>query len=109
MSTQRAVAIVVLVLLGFVSLPLVASVLDGGDTDNWIIPVQLLLMALVGALVGWVLPAVAGPTATKRRAALVGAVIGVAVVTWMSGPPDIEEYLNRLDAALDHLAAGVPL
>ena len=78
MSTQRAVAIVVLVLLGFVSLPLVASVLDGEDTENWIIPVQLLLMALVGALVGWVLPAVAGPTATKRRGALVGVVIGVA-------------------------------
>ena len=78
MSTQRAVAIVVLVLLGFVSLPLVASVLDGEDTENWIIPVQLLLMALVGALVGWALPAVAGPAATKRRGALVGAVIGVA-------------------------------
>ena len=35
-------------------------------------------MALVGAIVGWFLPRLAGPDATKRRGAVVGAVVGVA-------------------------------
>ena len=77
-STQRVVALLVLLILGVVSLPLVASVLDGEGTENWILPVQLILMALVGAVVGWFLPRLAGPDATKRRGAVVGAVVGVA-------------------------------
>ena len=77
-STQRVVALLVLLILGVVSLPLVASVLDGEGTENWILPVQLLLMALVGAVVGWFLPRLAGRDATKRRGAVVGAVVGVA-------------------------------
>ena len=39
MSTQRVVALLVLLVLGVVSLPLVASVLDGEGTENWILPV----------------------------------------------------------------------
>ena len=77
-STQRVVALLVLLVLGVVSLPLVASVLDGEGTENWILPVQLVLMALVGAVVGWFLPRLAGPDAPKRRGAVVGAVVGVA-------------------------------
>jgi hypothetical protein len=77
-STQRVVAVVVLLVLGIVSLPLVASVLDSEGTENWILPVQLLLMAAVGALVGWALPRLAGPAASKGRGAVVGAVVGVA-------------------------------
>ena len=77
-STQRVVALVVLLVLGVLSLPLVAAVLDGEGTENWIIPVQLLLMAAIGALVGRMVPALAGPGATRGRAVLVGAAAGVA-------------------------------
>ena len=75
---QRVAAIVVLVVLGVLSLPVVAAVLDGEGTENWIIPVQLLLMAAVGALVGRLVPALAGPDATRGRAVLVGVVVGLA-------------------------------
>jgi hypothetical protein len=76
-SVQRVAALLVLLVLGVVSLPLVASVLDGQSTENWILPVQLLLMAGVGALVGWGVPSVAGAQATRPRGILVGAAIGV--------------------------------
>lgn len=77
MSVQRVVAVVVLILLGMLSLPLVASVLDGEGTQSWIIPVQLLLMAAVGAVVGRTVPALAGEGSDHRRAMLVGALLGV--------------------------------
>lgn len=77
MSVQRVVAIVVLIVLGVLSLPLVAAVLDGEGTENWIIPVQLALMALVGALAGRLVPALAGEGATRARAVGLGALIGV--------------------------------
>ena len=77
-STQRVAALVILLVLGVLSLPLVAAVLDGESTENWIIPVQLLLMAVVGALVGRMVPALAGPDATRGRAVLVGVVAGLA-------------------------------
>ena len=65
-----------LLVLGVLSLPLVASVFDGEGAENWILPVQLLLMAVVGALVGdwspsW--PAGRDP----RRAVVVGVLVGV--------------------------------
>ena len=72
-STQRVVALVVLLVLGVLSLPLVAAVLDGEGTENWILPVQLLLMAAIGALVGRMVPALAGPGATRAPGMLVGA------------------------------------
>jgi hypothetical protein len=73
----RAAAVLVLLVLGVVSLPLVATVLDGAGTENWILPVQLVLMAALGALVGWLVPALAGREATRRRGLLVGAAVGV--------------------------------
>ena len=73
----RAVALLVLLVLGLVSLPLVATVLDGVGTENWILPVQLVLMAALGALVGWLVPALAGRGATRRRGLLVGAAAGL--------------------------------
>lgn len=76
-SVKRVAALLVLLVLGVVSLPLVASVLDGQSTENWILPVQLLLMAGAGALAGWLVPSVAGAQATRRRGILVGAAIGV--------------------------------
>ena len=74
---RRIAALLVLLALGVVSLPLVASVLDGQGTENWILPVQLLLMAAAGALAGWLVPSVAGARATRRRGILVGAALGV--------------------------------
>lgn len=65
-----------LIAASMLSLPLAAYFLDDPGTENWILPVQLGGMALVGALVGSALPGfVAG--SGKRRAAL-GAAWGVA-------------------------------
>lgn len=76
-SVQRVVAVVALLVLGVLSLPVVAFFLDGEGTENWIIPVVLLLMAAVGALVGRTVPAVAGEGASPRRALVTGALLGV--------------------------------
>ena len=66
---------VLLLAAGVISLPLAASVLDDQGTENWILPVQLGAMALLGALVGVGLPGfLAGST---RRRVLVGAAYGV--------------------------------
>ena len=77
MVVKRVVAVVVLLALGVLSLPFVAYVLDGEGTENWILPVQLLLMAVVGAVVGRLVPEVAGEGATPRRAVVVGALVGI--------------------------------
>ena len=76
-NVQRVVVVAVLVLLGMVSLPVVAAVLDGRASENWILPVHLLLMALVGAAAGRLVPALAGEGASPRRAVVVGALVGL--------------------------------
>ena len=70
---RRIAALVVLLVLGVISLPLVASVLDGEGTENLILPVQLVLMAGFGALAGWLVPTLGGADATRRRGIIVGA------------------------------------
>jgi hypothetical protein len=77
-GTRRLLAIVVIVVAGFLSLPIVATFLDGDTTEALVVPVQVALMAVVGALVGRVLPGIAGADATRPRGAVVGAVLGVA-------------------------------
>ena len=54
-----------------------AAFLDGPSTENWVLPIQLAGMATIGALVGWGTPAIAGPGASTRRRAAVGALLGV--------------------------------
>ena len=76
-SVKRVVAVVALLVLGVLGLPVVAFFLDGEGTENWIIPVQLVLMALVGAVVGRFVPALAGEGAGPGRATGIGAVLGV--------------------------------
>lgn len=76
-SVQRVVAVVSLLVLGVLSLPVVAFFLDGEGTENWIVPVQLLLMAGVGALVGRTVPALAGEGASRGRSTAIGALLGV--------------------------------
>jgi hypothetical protein len=61
---------------GVLSLPLAASFLDEQGTENWILPVQLGTMALLGALVGVAVPRFT--RSTTRRQAAVGAAYGVA-------------------------------
>ena len=77
MNVPRVVVVAVLVLLGMVSLPLVASVLDGQGTENWILPVHLLVMAAVGAVAGRLVPALAGEGASPPRAVVVGGLVGL--------------------------------
>jgi hypothetical protein len=72
-SAQRLVGIVVLVVLGMLSLPVSAYVLDDPGTENWIVPVQLLAMAALGAAVTVGLPGMAREGASTGRRALTGA------------------------------------
>lgn len=77
-SVQRGVAVGFLLVAGLLSLPAVAAFLDGGSLENMIVPIQLGLMALVGAITGYLLPGLAGFGSSTGRSAGVGAVIGVA-------------------------------
>lgn len=76
-TAQRVVAVVVLVTVGFLSLPLAAAVLDGPRTVNWIVPVQLLVMAAVGATITVALPAMARAGASTGARALTGMAWGL--------------------------------
>ena len=71
----RLLGWLVLIAAGMLSLPLAAYFLDDQGTENWILPVQLGGMALIGALVGVALPGFL--TGSTRRRALVGAAYGV--------------------------------
>jgi hypothetical protein len=77
-GAQRAIALVVLLVDGVLSLPLTAAFLDGESTESFIIPVQLVGTTAIGAMVGYALPGLAGATATKARGAKVGAAVGLA-------------------------------
>ena len=88
-AAQRVVGIVVLLVLGMLSLPVAASVLDGQGTENWIVPVQLVAMAAIGAAVTIALPGLAREGATTGRRAMTGAWWGLlaaavgVVVFWL--------------------------
>jgi hypothetical protein len=71
---RRIAALLLLLVLGVLSLPLVATFLDA---ENWILPVALLLMILVGALVGRAVPTLGGAEASRRRGMVAGALIGL--------------------------------
>lgn len=86
---QRAVGALALLVLGVLSLPAAAALLDGQGTENWIVPAQLLAMAVAGAALAVALPALAGAGASTGRRALTGvwwgllaAFVGV-VVSWL--------------------------
>jgi hypothetical protein len=76
-TLQRVVGVLVLLVAGMLSLPLAASVLHGQGTENWIVPVQLLVVAAIGAAVTVALPALARAGAPTGRRALTGACWGV--------------------------------
>lgn len=77
---HRPLALLVLLAGGVLSLPLAAAFLDGEDTDNWVLPAAFVAMAVFGAVVGSILPGLAGPHASAGRGRAVGAVAGVAMV-----------------------------
>jgi hypothetical protein len=75
---ERVAAVAVLLVLGVVSLPAVAGVVDGPGSENWIVPVQLALMTAIGALAGRLVPSLGGAGASRRRGVVAGALLGVA-------------------------------
>lgn len=83
MTAPRALAVVGLLVLGVLALPVLAFFLDGPSTENWILPLDLVLLAVIGALVWRAVPAPltaeGGPAVrSARRDLLVGAGVGVA-------------------------------
>jgi hypothetical protein len=94
---QRLVALVLLLAAGIVSLPLAALAFDGEGSENLILPAQLGGMAVLGAVVGYLLPGLAGPTATHRRSAWVG--VGVALLLAVLGVVVFFLLLSGFDGA----------
>lgn len=88
LSVPRVLAVIGLLVVGFVLLPLLASFLDGEGTENLIIPLHLVVMAVLGAVVWRMLPgatpATAGDTGagaapvSGRREVWTGAAVGLA-------------------------------
>ncbi len=73
----RLLAYPVLLVAGIVSLPVSAVFFDGEGSENWILPVQLGAMAVIGALVGMATPALDGDGASAGKRVGLGALIGV--------------------------------
>jgi hypothetical protein len=72
--------VLILLVLGIFSLPVTAYFLDGKGTENWIVPVAVLLMAVLGTVVGSMLPGLAGSGASQQRGAVIGAAVGVGML-----------------------------
>lgn len=79
MTAQRVLGLVVLLAAGVFSLPLAAIPFDGQGGEDWILPLQVGGMALVGAGVSLLLPGLVGADASRSRRAWVGAAIGVGM------------------------------
>jgi hypothetical protein len=75
--TPGVVGVLVLLVAGLLSLPLAVYLLDDQGTENWIVPVQLLVVAVIGAGVTLALPALARVGAPTGRRALTGACWGL--------------------------------
>ena len=76
-GVQRLAALVLLLVAGVVSLPVAATFIDGEGNENLILPAQLAGMAIVGAVVGYLLPGLAGDAASTRKAVWVGVGVGL--------------------------------
>jgi hypothetical protein len=79
-TAQRWTALLILLVLGIFSLPVTAYFFDEQGTENWILPVAVLIMAVLGAIVGSLLPGLAGRAASPRRGALVGVAVGIGAL-----------------------------
>ena len=76
-TIPRPLALLLLLVAGLVSLPVVSAFLDGESTDQLIVPVQLALMAALGALVGLVTPTLGGGGTSRVRSIGTGVVAGI--------------------------------
>jgi hypothetical protein len=74
---QRVVGVLELLVAGMLSLPLAAYLLDDQGAENWIVPVQLLVVAVIVAGVTFALPALARVGAPTGRRALTGVCWGL--------------------------------
>jgi Kef-type K+ transport system membrane component KefB len=77
---QRWAAVAVILVLGIFSLPVAASPFGDDDNENLIIVVAVVFMVVVGLIVGALLPGLAGPGASRARGAMIGALVGVAML-----------------------------
>lgn len=96
-TIQRVVGVALLVLAGVLSLPVSAALLDGQGTENWILPAQLLVMSIVGALVTVGLPALAPAEAPAARRAVTG--VGLGIIAALLGVLVFWLLLNGLEGA----------
>jgi hypothetical protein len=76
---RRFLTLVLLLVAGMLSLPVAASLFDGEGSENWILPVQLGGMALLGALAALLVPELARDAASTLRRAVTGAITGVVM------------------------------
>jgi hypothetical protein len=74
---QRLAALVLLLAAGILSLPLAALAFDGEGTENLILPAQLGGMAVVGGVVGFLMPGLGGATSSTRRSVWIGVGLGL--------------------------------
>jgi hypothetical protein len=79
-GAQRPIALLILLFAGVFSLPLSALFLDGEGNENWILPAAFAAMAIIGAVVGGVLPGIAGRDASATKGRWVGALVGVGML-----------------------------
>ena len=96
-GVQRIIALVVLLVCGIISLPIAAAAFDGEGTENFILPAQLGGMAILGAIVGYLLPGMAGAAASRQKAVWVGAAVGVLLA--LAGVVLFFLLLNGFDGA----------
>jgi hypothetical protein len=81
-TTQRFLAVIVLAVAGFFSLPVAAWLLDGSaSTEDLILPFHLIVMALIGAGLAWKFPVLARPDHLTRTRLLMGAGWGLLAGT----------------------------
>ena len=71
----KVLGVVLLLVAGVVFLPLSAAFLDDQGSENWILPVDVAAVALLGGVLGVVLPGFV--TGSSRRRAVIGAAWGV--------------------------------
>ena len=76
---RRLLTLVLLLAAGMLSLPVAAAFFDGEGSENWILPVQLGAMALIGAGATLAVPELAKDGASVGRQVATGAILGVVM------------------------------